>query len=157
MAAPATARPVPDAPRARAARPPRARVWRTLLVSGGLVATAVAASTGASEARAAVDPELVRLLRGMALIKAVLTLAALAAVLWRLGRPISAGLCGTYLAGSWAMAAATVLIWQLVLLPAAALAFHAGEIALLLAAWRDGGLRVRATAHPASSEPTETQ
>lgn len=110
---------------------------RTLLVAGGVAAIGLAAFLAAAEAPTARDPDLARLLRGMAMIKAVLTLAALGAVLWRLGHPISPGIRAVYLVGTWALAASTVLIAQLVLLPAAALALHAGEIAMLLAAWRD--------------------
>jgi hypothetical protein len=36
-----------------------------------------------------------------------------------------------------------MLVWQLTLLVPAALAFHAGAIALLLLAWRDGRAALR--------------
>ena len=132
-----------DATRGRAAGLSRRTAHRALLISGSLVVPAVVAAIGAPETRAALDPDLARMLRGMALLKAVLTLAAVGVLLWRLGHPMSTGLLAIYFGATWAMATATLLIWQLVLLPAAALAFHAGELALLLAAWRDGGLRKR--------------
>jgi hypothetical protein len=60
----------------------------------------------------------------------------------RFGHPVAPRLVAIYLAGAWAMAGASMLVWQLASIPLAALVFHAGESALLLAAWRgDGGAR----------------
>ena len=117
----------------------RAGVSRTLLVGGCLVAVVWAGTVGDPEPRAALDPALARMLRGMALVKAALTLAVLGLLFWRLGHPLSSRAAAVYLVGTWGMAAASALIWQLSMLPLAAAAFHAGMIALLVAAWRDDG------------------
>lgn len=108
-----------------------------MLLGGCVLAVVAAAAVGRPEPLLQADPELARLLRGMALIKAAIVVAALAALLWRFGRPLSHGLTGAYLAGAWAAAGASMLIWQLELIPAAAVAFHLGELTLLVAAWRD--------------------
>jgi hypothetical protein len=85
----------------------------------------------------AADPELAWLLRGMAAIKAVLVAGALCALWWRFRWEIPGGLATGYLAGAWLITGATVMIWQLTAIGAAAVAFHMGEITLLLLAWRD--------------------
>ena len=41
------------------------------------------------------------------------------------------------MARAWATAGASMLIWQLEFIPIAAVAFHLGELTLLVAAWRD--------------------
>ncbi|MEM8609849.1 MAG: hypothetical protein AAGF92_22320 [Myxococcota bacterium] len=114
------------------------RLWLGALLLGGCaLAMMVAAAMGRPEPLLQADPELARLLRGMALIKVGLVVAALAALLWRFGRPLSNGLTGAYLAGAWAAAGACMLIWQLEFLRTAVVTFHLGELTLLLAAWRD--------------------
>jgi hypothetical protein len=108
-----------------------------MLLGGCLVAVLAAAAVGRPEPLLQADPELARLLRGMALIKAAIVVASLAALLWRFGRPLSNGLAGAYLAGAWAAAGASMMIWQLGFIPSAAVLFHLGELTLLVAAWRD--------------------
>jgi hypothetical protein len=73
----------------------------------------------------------------MALLKGFAVAAAVAALLWRLGRGVTLPVAAGYLLSAWAMSAATVLIWQLVHIPLAAVLFHAALIGLLVAAWRD--------------------
>ena len=87
--------------------------------------------------RLAADPELAFLLRGMGGIKALLLLGALSLLAWRFARPVPARIAAVYIGGAAVMAGATALIWQLTALPLAAVAFHAAEIAVLVAAWRD--------------------
>lgn len=108
-----------------------------MLLGGCVLAVLAAAAVARPEPLLQADPELARLLRGMALIKAAIVVAALAALLWRFGRPLSKGLTGAYLAGAWAAAGACMLIWQLEVIATAAVTFHLGELTLLLAAWRD--------------------
>lgn len=112
--------------------------WSGVLVAGCAIAAAAGLSLGDAAPVLERDAELGALLRGMALIKAVLVIAAAALIVWRLRQPVSTAVALAYLAGAWAMSLATGLIWQLTLIPAAALLFHAGEIGLLLLAWRDG-------------------
>jgi hypothetical protein len=108
-----------------------------MLLGGCVLAVLAAAAVGRPEPLLQADPELARLLRGMALIKAAIVVAALAALLWRVGRPLSDGLTGAYLAGAWSAAGACMLIWQLDFIPTAIVMFHLGELTLLVAAWRD--------------------
>lgn len=111
---------------------------RTLLLLGTALALVAAAALGDPRPMIAADPDLARLLRGMALIKGVLVLAALGILLWRFGRPLESAHLMAYLFGAWLTSAATVLIWQLSHIVPAAIVFHAGELLLLLTAWRDG-------------------
>ncbi len=137
MATHADLSPYPDAAASGLLRP---STWRRLVLLGGVafVPLVVAAWPGAGAA-AAGDPDLVRVLRGMALIKGLTALAALAAVLWRFGRPVSA-LVGTgYAASVWALWSAAWLVASLAHLVTAALLFHASLLTLLLVAWRDPG------------------
>lgn len=117
--------------------------WGGVLLAGGVLAAATGLVLGDPSSLLARDPELGRLLRGMALIKAALVAVAMAAIVWRLRRPASTPVAVAYVAGAWTMSFATALIWQLTAIPGAALLFHVGEIGLLLLAWRDG-LWVRA-------------
>ncbi len=110
---------------------------RLALFAGCASAALAGLALGDPTARLAADPEVAFLLRGMAGIKAVLLLGALALLAWRLGKPVSARVAAIYVGGSCCMAFATALIWQLTALPLAALAFHAAEITLLVTAWRD--------------------
>lgn len=131
---------------------------RALLLLGCIGAAAVAFSVGRPEAYLAADAALARLLRGMALIKAALVLATVGALLWRFGHPITRRTAAVYVGGAWMAAGATVLVWQLTLLPLAAALFHAGEIGVLLAAWRDGMARATAASgqRAAASESRST-
>lgn len=113
--------------------------WRLRLVAGCAVAIAAAALIGDPASFSLADPELALLLRGMALIKGLLVVAAFALVLWRVGLPIGAGAATGYLAGVATMAFATALIWQLSFIVPAAALFHAAGLLLLVVAWRDDG------------------
>lgn len=113
--------------------------YRTLLVAGMIaVAAMVAWATVAGTASTvAGDASFVRMMRVMAMIKAMLVAIAAAVLWWRFARPVTALFAAGYLLGAWFMAAATVLIWQLSSIGAAAVVFHTGELSLLLLAWRD--------------------
>lgn len=118
---------------------PRASALRVTLMAGTVIAVMLAAALAQPSASLLADAELAFLMRGMAAIKAALVLLALALVGWRLGRPTAPALAAIYLLGVWLMAGATMLVWQLSMIAGSALAFHVGEIALLLVAWRDHG------------------
>ena len=119
---------------------------RRLLVIGLAVSVASALWLAEPSAYLQSDPQLAFLLRGMAALKALMVAAAAGVLWWRLGHPIGPGLAAVYLVGCCSMAAASVLVWQLSLIPLAALAFHLGGFAVLLAAWSDrqGDLKRRA-------------
>jgi hypothetical protein len=110
---------------------------RAALFGTCLLAVLAGLALGDPAPRLAADPELAFLLRGMAGIKALLLLGALSLLAWRFARPVPARTAAVYIVGAAVMAGATALIWQLTALPLAAVAFHAAEIAVLFAAWRD--------------------
>lgn len=113
---------------------------RVLLLAGCVGSVAAVAWLGEPAHYLAADPELARLLRGMALIKAAIVAVAVAAVLWRFSKPVSPRAAAVYLGGMWLLAAASMMIWQLTLIPAAAIGFHVAELALLWVAWGDRGV-----------------
>ncbi|MDX2237177.1 MAG: hypothetical protein NW203_06400 [Hyphomonadaceae bacterium] len=91
------------------------------------------------------DAELAMLLRGMAALKALLAIAAFAAVFWRFGAPIGISLGVVYAASTAMMAAGAALIWGLSHIGFTAIAFHAALIALAFAALRDGRIAALTT------------
>ena len=122
-------------PAARGALQPA--LHRSALLLGCVAVLALVATLVPSAAAAFPDPDLARLLRGMALIKGGIALAAIGAVLWRFGWPIGRGCAAAYMLGCWVLAGASLLVWQLTLIPLAAIAFHGFELGLLFVAWRD--------------------
>jgi hypothetical protein len=46
-------------------------------------------------------------------------------------------MAAAYLAGGSLLAGASMMVWQLTMIPLAAIGFHAVEISLLCVAWRD--------------------
>lgn len=110
---------------------------RASLLAGCAIAAGGAKWLADGAAVSSVDPALIHLLRGMALIKSMALLAAVAAVWWRLGRPARTFIVWSYLASLWSMTCATVLIWKVTLIPFAAVAFHLALFVFLFAAWRD--------------------
>ncbi len=98
---------------------------------------AAASHLGSPAAYLEADPDLARLLRGMALVKAAAVVVGLAAVYWRLGWRVRGWHTGAYLATAWILTGSTMLVWQLTWIPAAAVLFHAALIGLLVTGWRD--------------------
>jgi hypothetical protein len=102
------------------------------------LAVGVAAGLGDPASLLAQRPDLVVLLRGIALIKATFALVALAAVLWRCGHALRPGHAVGYAAGCALMAGAAMSVWQLSSMGFASVAFHSGWIALFAVSWVDG-------------------
>jgi hypothetical protein len=119
----------------------RSLVLRLFLLAGLVAAMTVAATLANPSAYSAAEPELALLLRGMAVIKAGVALVALALSFWRFGQPVSTSAALGYSLGVWALGGATVLIWFLSFIPAAALLFHLGVFGLLALEWREGRAR----------------
>ncbi len=115
----------------------KTRLYRAALVAGMLAVAATALLTTDGARVAASEVSFVRMMRAMATIKALLVTIAAAVLWWRFARPVPTLFAIGYLSGAWAMIAATVLIWQLSSIGAAAIVFHTGELSLLLLAWRD--------------------
>jgi hypothetical protein len=110
---------------------------RSGLILGCANAIGIAAWLGDPSGYLHADPALARLLRGMALIKGMIAIAAVGAVFWRLAWPVSKIGAATYLISSWAIAGSAMLIWQLSYIVPAALLFHAAALSLLLVSWRE--------------------
>ncbi|WP_051631076.1 hypothetical protein [Afifella pfennigii] len=129
---------VDPSPLLNAGRPVLRR--RAALALACLAAAALAFLAGDPAPRLAADAETARLLRGMALIKAVFVLAGFALLWWRLKSPVATPVLAGYVALLALMAGAAVLVWQLSFLAFTSLVFHAALIGLVLLAWRDDGL-----------------
>lgn len=138
------------AARPATARGRRAHARRGGLIGVGLVAGALAAVAGALLwAQAApgtsvvATAEMARLLRFMALVKAVVPAGALWGLWRRVRRPVAAGRLAAYAAGLWGAAAGAALIAQLGHVGLGAVLFHAGWVTMAAAAWRDDALVAR--------------
>lgn len=116
-------------------------ISRSLLLLIICAAVAAAALVGDATTRTAAvqaaGEDLTRLMRFMAAIKGMLALAALAALLWRLGVPVAVTRFLTYGATAAAMGAGPVLIWTMVHVGLGALLLHGGLLASVLLLWND--------------------
>jgi hypothetical protein len=120
-----------------AASPANVPLLRSGLVLGCAVAIGIAAWLGDPSSYLQADPALARLLRGMAVIKGMIAIAAVGAVFWRLGWRVSKAGAAAYLVSSWALTGSTMIIWQLSFIVPAALVFHAAALSMLLVSWRE--------------------
>lgn len=117
---------------------------RGLLVGGTLLALSAVVAVSRPDEALLADPELARLIRFMAVVKAAFVVLAAGLAAWRFAWVIATQMAVSYLVGTWMMAAATGLIWQLSAIPLAAVLFHAGGLALLVTAFLDRrGLETR--------------
>jgi hypothetical protein len=82
-------------------------------------------------------------LRGMAVIKGLLALAAAGVVWWRLGQPVSSRVAAAYVSCVCVLFASAVLIWQLAFILGAAVLFHAAGLVGLVIALREGRQMLR--------------
>jgi len=122
-------------------------VARTLLMAvivlafaGGLLATD---SARTARLIAGGGGDWANLLRAMAALKMLFAGAASAAVLWRLGAPISATRWSGYALGLAAAWAGPGLIWGLAHLLVGTVLLHGGLIATAVLVWRDPAIRAR--------------
>jgi phage shock protein PspC (stress-responsive transcriptional regulator) len=111
--------------------------WRLALIAVAVAGAAAGLWWGGPATSLQADPDLARLLRGMALIKGGMVVGAIAAVWWRLSWPASPRVAIGYVAGCAALAGSTALIWQLTAIVLAALLFHSAAIAMALVGWRE--------------------
>ena len=73
----------------------------------------------------------------MALLKVAMAAGMAAAVLWRLGLPVTLAWWAAYALACAGMAAGPGLIWQMAYVRSGALLLHAGLFAALILLWRD--------------------
>ncbi len=121
------------------------------LARGGLLVVAVLAFAAgllvadqAETARAvAADPDLARLLRAMAGLKALMAAAAVGVMMWRLASPIGPVRLALYAVSTAAMTAGPALIWNLVNIGFGAALLHGGLLAAVMLLWRDPAVGAR--------------
>ncbi len=115
-----------------------AAVYRLrLVIAVAATVAAVLALVSAVAPPPSQSPELLRLLRGMVLIKGTIALAAGALVWWRLGRPIEATHATRYTAALCLAAGALAWLWGLHLVSLGSLLFYGGLGGLYLAGRSD--------------------
>ncbi len=119
---------------------------RVGLVLTVMLATGAGLALAEPSAALTADPELSRLLRGMAVVKLAFALPIAAAVWWRLGQPASARLAAIYIAIVAGAFAALALVWRLSEPDLASLMFHASLIGFAITALREPALLARLSA-----------
>lgn len=120
-----------------------AQVRLVFLAASVLALTAgfVLMETEAS-ARAVTDagPDLVRLVRSMALIKLAVVAAAVWLGQWRLSLPVSVPRAVAYIGAAALMCAGPGVMWNMEQIGAGAVMLHGGLIALIVIGWGDQAL-----------------
>ncbi len=109
------------------------------MAAGAAAGLLTLGTVSSAHAVAQAGPELTRLLRAMAGLKALMAGAALAAVLWRLAIPAGPARVACYAFAAAAMAAGPGLIAGMDHVAGGALLLHAGLLATILMLWRDPG------------------
>ena len=110
--------------------------------TGFLAIGAEAASRAVSQA----GVDLTRLLRGMAVLKAMMAAGATAGVLWRLGAPVKPLRFAAYVVSCAAMWAGPGLIWSMARIGTGALLLHGGLLVCVVLLWRDPAVATRLAA-----------
>lgn len=116
------------------------------VVLAAVTAFAVGQDAASAQAVQAAGPELTRVLRFMAAVKAILALAASWLAWWRLGYPATPRLAVACIAACALMAAGPGLIWSMEHAALGAVMVHAGLLLMLILGWADrAGLQEVAT------------
>ncbi len=106
------------------------------LAACALAAAAAVYSAGTDVAQSA-DPDLDKLLRGMAIIKSVILLFGGAAIWWRLGSAIRPSIAAGYIFCAAIATGGAALVWNIAHLAIAPFLFDGGLLAFLILALRD--------------------
>ena len=129
---------------ASALSPVMARALLALVIAASVTAGLLATGREASaSAIALAGADLTHLLRAMALLKALMASGMAAAVMWRLGSPVTLGWWAAYALACAGAAAGPGLIWQIASVRAGALTLHVGLLAALILLWRDPAVGAR--------------
>jgi hypothetical protein len=124
--------------------PGAARALLLLAIMAGVAAGVFTTDAGTtSHIATQAGGDWTRLLRGMALLKAVMAAGATAAVLWRLGGAVSVPQWAAYALACGAMWAGPGLIWGLAHIGLGALLLHGGLAATVVLVWRDPAVATR--------------
>ena len=130
----------------------RGTIFTPTILRAGLLTLVFAAAiagflfTGTQATNLAVardGADLTRILRFMAVIKAVIVIAGVAAVTWRLGLAISLPRFMAYAVAGAAMAFGPGLIWSMAHVGIGALLLHGGLFATIILLWRDPQISAR--------------
>ncbi len=114
------------------------------IIAAALIAGSAATGTQATHLAILHDgAALTRLMRFMAALKAVMVMAASAAVLWRLGAAISLPRFVAYAVTCASMAAGPGLIWEMTHIGLGALLLHGGLFATIVLVWFDPAVSAR--------------
>ncbi len=116
--------------------------YRIALGAGFLLAVAAALFAGRGAEPAAYEPQLVVLVRFMALIKLGVAIGAAALVAWRLGRAPNPRLAAGYTAGTMLMAAGPALMWHMHHIILGSVLFYAGLVLIAILARGEGASRL---------------
>ena len=123
------------------------RLLMGVIIAGAIIAGfSLTGSEATNQAVSLAGADFARLLRAMAMIKAVLALGAITAVFWRLGTAISLPWFGAYAAACTAMAAGPGLIWAMAHVGLGAVLLHGGLLVACLLLWRDPVVSARLAA-----------
>ncbi len=124
--------------------PGMARALLVLVTAASVAAGLLATGTeGSASAIALAGADLTHLLRAMALLKVVMAGGMAAAVLWRLGSPVTLAWWAAYALACAGMAAGPGLIWQMAYVRTGALLLHTVLFAALILLWRDPAMGAR--------------
>ncbi len=126
-----------------AVSPSRARAALIVIAALAFVGGFLPGTEAASQAASLADPDLTRLLRAMAAIKALLAAGAISAVVWRLGVPVALRWFVAYALACSAMSAGPGLIWGIAHVGIGALLLHGGLLACVVLLWRDPAVEWR--------------
>lgn len=110
------------------------------LALAAVLLVSVIAGLGLVPAAPAGDPDLTRLIRAMAAIKAVLVAAAALAVIWRMRYRSAPAVFAAYAASLAAMGSGLGMMWTLSWPVASTVLLHGGFVALMVLAFRDRAL-----------------
>ena len=123
-----------------------ARALFLLLICAAFAAGFLATDAGAiSRAVSNAGADLTRLLRGMAVLKALMAACTSAVVLWRFGLPVRPVRFAAYALAGAAMWSGPGLIWGMAHVGTGALLLHGGLLASILLLWRDPAVAARLT------------
>ena len=114
---------------------------RIVLALAVLAAVTLAALLGEPRPSILADADLTFLLRGMALIKAAIAAAVMALIYWQAGQVTSQGRFIAYVVATAVLAGTAVLVWQLAVLQATSIVFHATLLTLGVLALGDIKIR----------------
>ncbi len=120
------------------------RALFVLLVCAAFTTGFLAIDAGAvSRAVSNAGADLTRLLRGMAVLKALMAACTSAVVLWRFGLPVRPVWFAAYALSGAAMWSGPGLIWGMAYVGTGALLLHGGLLASILLLWRDPAVGAR--------------